>query len=72
MTGLDLESFLLLLRADLSTWVILGLATLGLVVVVWSCWNAAARAPQLPRAFAGGPSGPGLVRKHDPRGADGP
>jgi len=40
MTGLDLESFLLLLRADLSTWVILGLATLGLALLVWSCWNA--------------------------------
>jgi len=40
MTGLDLESFLLLLRADLSTWVILGLATLGLALLVWTCWNA--------------------------------
>ncbi|MFI5455914.1 MAG: hypothetical protein ACHRXM_10735 [Isosphaerales bacterium] len=40
MTGLDLESFLLLLRVDLSTWVILGLATLGLVLLVWTCWNA--------------------------------
>jgi len=39
MTGLDLESFLLLLRADLGTWVILGLATLGLALLVWTCWN---------------------------------
>ena len=30
MTGLDLESFLLLLRADLSVWLMLGLATSGL------------------------------------------
>jgi hypothetical protein len=40
MTGLDLESFLLLLRADLSTWVALGLATLGLLLLVWSSWNS--------------------------------
>ena len=40
MTGLDLESFLLLLRADLTTWVVLGLATLGLAVLVWSCWRS--------------------------------
>ena len=40
MTGLDLESFLLLLRADLTTWVVLGLATLGLAVLVWSSWRS--------------------------------
>ena len=66
MTGLDLESFLLLLRADLTTWMVLGLATigsggLGLVVLAF-----AACASQLSGAFAGGPSRPGLVRQHDP------
>ena len=40
MTGLDLESFLLLLRADLTTWMVLGLATLGLAVLVWSSWRS--------------------------------
>ena len=40
MTGLDLESFLLLLRADLTTWVVLGLATLVLALMVWSCWRS--------------------------------
>src|SRR5712691_8636007 len=40
MTGLDLESFLLLLRADLSAWVVLGLASVGLVLLVWSCWDS--------------------------------
>ena len=40
MTGLDLESFLLLLRADLTTWVVLGLATVGLAVLVWSSWRS--------------------------------
>ena len=35
MSGLDLESFLLLLRADLSTWVLLGLSSLGLALLVW-------------------------------------
>ena len=37
MTGLDLESFLLLIRADLSTWAFLGLAALGLTFLAWSC-----------------------------------
>ncbi len=40
MTGLDLESFLLLIRADLSTWAFLGLATLGLAFLAWSCWGS--------------------------------
>ena len=40
MTGLDLESFLLLLRADLTTWTVLGLATIGLALLVWSCWRS--------------------------------
>ena len=40
MTGLDLESFLLLLRADLTTWVVLGLASVGLLVLVWSSWRS--------------------------------
>jgi hypothetical protein len=40
MTGLDLESFLLLLRADLGTWVILALTTLGLALLVWSSWRS--------------------------------
>ena len=68
MTGLDLESFLLLLRADLTTWVVLGLATLGLALLVWSCWRVTACATQLSRALAGGSSRIGLVRQHDPRG----
>jgi hypothetical protein len=40
MTGLDLESFLLLLRADLSTWLVLGLASVGLAFLVWLCWGS--------------------------------
>ena len=40
MNGLDLESFLLLLRADLTTWMVLGLATIGLAVLVWSSWRS--------------------------------
>ncbi len=40
MTGLDLETFLLLLRADLGTWVAMGLATVGLALLVWSCWGS--------------------------------
>ena len=40
MTGLDLESFLLLLRADLTTWTVLGLATIGIALLVWLCWRS--------------------------------
>jgi hypothetical protein len=40
MTGLDLETFLLLLRADLSAWLMLGLACVGLAGLVWVCWGS--------------------------------
>ena len=40
MTGLDLESFLLLLRADLSVWLMLALAISGLGLVVWASWSS--------------------------------
>jgi hypothetical protein len=40
MTGLDLESFMVLLRADLGVWLMLGLATLGLGFLVWSSWSS--------------------------------
>jgi hypothetical protein len=40
MAGLDLESFLLLLRADLGVWLMLALAILGLAFLVWSSWRS--------------------------------
>jgi hypothetical protein len=40
MTGLDLESFLLLLRADLGTWAVMGLTGLGLAILVWLGWGS--------------------------------
>jgi hypothetical protein len=40
MTGLDLDSFLRLVQADLSTWAVVGLATLGLALLVWSSWGS--------------------------------
>src|SRR3954469_32993 len=40
MNGLDLESFLLLLRADLGTWALLGLGTLILGLLVWVSWGS--------------------------------
>ncbi len=40
MTGLDLESFLLLLRADLGVWLMLALAVVGLAFLVWSSWRS--------------------------------
>src|SRR5438270_8670255 len=40
MTGLDLESFLLLLRADLGAWTLLGLGTLVLCLLAWLSWGS--------------------------------
>jgi hypothetical protein len=40
MTGLDLESFLLLLRADLGAWTLLGLGTLVLGLLAWLSWGS--------------------------------
>src|SRR3954470_11180759 len=40
MNGLDLESFLLLLRADLGTWALLGIGTLILALLVWVSWGS--------------------------------
>jgi hypothetical protein len=40
MTGLDLETFLRVLRADPGTWLVLGLGTLGLGLLVWACWGS--------------------------------
>jgi hypothetical protein len=37
MTGLDLESFLRVSRADLGAWLVLGLVALALALFVWSC-----------------------------------
>ncbi len=55
LTGLDLETFLLLLRADLGAWVTLGLAGVGLALLVWSSWGSRRVAPAVPGALAGGP-----------------
>ncbi|APW63625.1 prenyltransferase/squalene oxidase repeat-containing protein [Paludisphaera borealis] len=38
--GLDLESFLLLLRADLGAWAFLGLVSLLLAILVWVSWGS--------------------------------
>ncbi len=40
MTGLDLDSFLRLVQADQSTWIVVGLASLGLAFLVWSSWGS--------------------------------
>ncbi len=39
-TGLDLESFLLLMRADLGTWALLGLGTLVLGLLACLSWGS--------------------------------
>ncbi len=39
-TGLDLESFLLLMRADLGAWALLGLGTLVLGLMAWLSWGS--------------------------------
>jgi hypothetical protein len=40
MTGLNLESFLRLLRADLGAWVILSLAACLLLLMTWTSWGS--------------------------------
>ncbi len=40
MTGLDLELFLKLLRADLGAWAALGLAVVVLALLVWTSWGS--------------------------------
>jgi hypothetical protein len=40
MNGLDLESFLLLLRADLGAWAVLAVGTLVLCLLVWLSWGS--------------------------------
>jgi len=40
MTGLDLESFLHLLRADVGAWATLGLIALLLAIMTWTSWGS--------------------------------
>ncbi|MDG3005215.1 hypothetical protein [Paludisphaera mucosa] len=40
MTGLDLESFLLLLKADLGAWALVALGCLMLAILVWVSWGS--------------------------------
>jgi len=40
MTGLDLETFLQLLRADLGAWVSLGLVVMVLALMTWTSWGS--------------------------------
>ncbi len=40
MTGLNLETFLHLLRADLGAWVTLGLIGLVLALMAWTSWGS--------------------------------
>src|SRR6185312_12968700 len=40
MTGLDLESFLHLLRADLGAWASLGAIAIVLALMTWTSWGS--------------------------------
>src|SRR5437763_1544164 len=40
MTGLNLESFLHLLRADLGAWTVLGVVVFVLVLMTWTSWGS--------------------------------
>ena len=40
VTGLNLESFLRLLRADVGAWATLGLIVLLLALMAWTSWGA--------------------------------
>src|SRR5258708_3420263 len=53
MTGLDLEGFLHLLRADLGVLATVGLIAVGLALLTWTTWGSSrvrAHAPQLSRS----------------------
>ena len=43
MTGLNLESFLHLLRADLGAWALLGLVVCVIMAMVWTSWGSRRR-----------------------------
>ena len=70
MNGLDLESFLLLLRADLGTWALLGLGTLVLGLLVWVSWGSR-RSCGSACALDRRPRRPGPLREHRPVGLPG-
>src|ERR1700744_4950460 len=40
MTGLDLETFLQLLRADVGAWATLGLVVVVLALMTWTSWGS--------------------------------
>ena len=77
MTGLDLESFLLLLKADLGAWAIAGLGSLLLAILVWVSWGsrqAIRRCLALSIAahavlLVGGSSVPAVMRALNPKEA---
>ena len=66
MNGLDLESFLLLLRADLSVWLLLGFASFGLAFLVWSSWSSQRTLPRLPGSLTRHSPGVGTFWEHIP------
>jgi len=75
MTGLDLESFLLMLRADLGGWALLVVGSLMLALLVWVSWGsrqAIRRCLALSVAahvglVLGGSNLPVVLRTFDPR-----
>jgi len=78
MTGLDLESFLLLLRADPGAWALGALVLAAATILVWVSWgsrNAIRKCLALSVAghallLVGGGSVPAVIRAIHPRPAD--
>ncbi|WP_337176353.1 hypothetical protein [Paludisphaera sp.] len=74
MTGLDLESFLMLLKADLGAWALGALALMAAAILVWVSWgsrNAIRQCLALSVAahaalLVGGGSVPAMMRALDP------
>ena len=63
-TGLDLESFLLLMRADPGAWALLGLGTLLLGLLAWLSWGSRRATAQVPGTLGCSPRGTCPLRQH--------
>ena len=68
--GLDLESFLLLMRADLGAWALLGLGTMVLGLMAWLSWGSQGTA-EVSDTLGRGPRGTCPLRQHRSLGVPG-
>ena len=67
MTGLNLETFLNVLRADLWVWTSMAVVVFGVALLAWTSWGARLRLAEMPRALGRAPPGSRPLRQHGPR-----